>query len=84
MKTITFFSTEEELKQLTGLNHQELWNNCFDLDDWDWGFVSDTYLDPHDYKNNYAYWLLNHMHNYCTGYKITYYNNKYYYILYHS
>lgn len=84
MNTVTFFNTEEELQQLTGLNHQGLWNNCFDLDDWDWGFVSDTYWDPYDYKNNYMYWILNHMHNYCTGYKVTYYDNKYYYILYHS
>ena len=84
MNTVTFFNSEEELQQLTGLNHQELWDNCFDLDDWDWGFVSDVHLNPYDYKNNYVYWLLNHMHNYYTGYKVTYYDNKYYYILYHS
>ena len=63
MNTVTFFNTEEELQQLTGLNHQALWDNGFDLDDWDWGFVSDTYWSPHDYKNNYIHWILNHMHN---------------------
>ena len=84
MKTVTFFNTEEELQQLTGLNHQGLWDNNFDLDDWDWGFVSDTYWNPYDYQNNYMYWILHHMHTYYTGYKATYYNNKYYYIYYHS
>lgn len=27
---IKFFESEEELAKLTGLNHQELWNNNFD------------------------------------------------------
>ena len=28
-------------------------------------------------KNNYMYWILNHMHNYCIGYKVTYYKDAY-------
>ena len=84
MKTVTFFNTEEELKQFTGLDHQGLWENGFDLDDWDWGFVSDTYWSPHYGTSLYEYWILNHMHNYCTGYKCVKYNDKYYYMLYHS
>lgn len=43
MKTVTFFNTIAELKQLTGLKHRgDLWSVGFNLDDWDWGFVSDT------------------------------------------
>ena len=84
MKTVTFFGNEEELQQLTGLNHKSLWDNGFDLDDWDWGFVSDTYWSPHYGATLYEYWILNHMHNYCTGYKCVQYDDKYYYMLYHS
>ena len=53
MKTVTFFNTEEELQELTGLDHDGLWENGFDLDDLAWGFASDTYWDPYNYKNNY-------------------------------
>lgn len=84
IKTATFFSSEKELQKLTGLNHQELWDNGFDLDDWDWGFVSDTYWNPYYDGPLYEYWILNHMYNYCTGYKCVNYNDKYYYMLYHS
>ena len=46
MKTVTFFSTREELRELTGLPADDhdaaLWDSGFDLDDWDFGFVSDT------------------------------------------
>lgn len=84
MKTAIFFSNEEELQKLTGLSHQALWDNGFDLDDWDWGFVSDTYWSPHYGSPLYEYWILNHMHNYCTGYKCVNYNNKFFYMLYHS
>ena len=80
MKTVTFFSIEEELQQLTGLNHNELWENDFDLDDWDWGFVSDTYwnnnYNPDNPDNSFEFWLLNHMYDYYTGYKVTYYKDK--------
>ena len=84
MNTVTFFNTEEELKQLTGLDHDELWKNGFDLDDWAWGFVSDTYWDPYNYKNKYTYWLLHHMHSYTTAYKANKYNGKYYYMHYYG
>ena len=83
MKTVTFFNTEEELQELTGLDHDELWKNGFDLD-WAWGFASDTYWDPYDYKNKYAYWLLHHMHSYNTAYKVNKYNGKYYYMHYYG
>jgi len=84
MKTVTFFNTEEELQELTGLDHDGLWENGFDLDDLAWGFASDTYWDPYDYKNKYAYWLLHHMHSYTTYYKANKYNGKYYYMYYYG
>lgn len=52
MDKLTFFSTREELRELTGLsgeNHDiALWDAGFNLDDWDWGFVSDTEFDYGD------------------------------------
>ena len=86
MKTITFFSTEDELKRLTGLTHEDLWAVGFNLDDWDWGFVSDAewesyFSDEHPY---YEYWLLSHMDSYCMGYEHTEFDGKHYYMLYHG
>lgn len=87
MKTATFFSTCEELRKLTGLpDDNALWDADFNLDDWDWGFVSDeewTYDwdDSHPY---YQYWMLTRMDNHCVGYEHTEYNGKHYYMLYHS
>lgn len=95
---IKFFETEDELAKLTGLNHQELWNNNFDLDDWDWGFCSDKkYVVEHvdefggkfceiksNVKPSYIQQLLDWMSNYCCGLKYTEFNGKHYYMLYHS
>ena len=39
IKDITFFETTKELEKLTRLSHTELWENGFNLDDMDWGFV---------------------------------------------
>ena len=87
MKTVTFFDKTEELLELTGLPDREsLWDADFDLDDWDFGFVSDTewnedWFGDHPY---FEYWLLTRMDNHCVGYKHTEYNGKHYYMLYHS
>ena len=90
MKTITFFSTREELRELTGLpadNYDKaLWDAGFDLDDWDWGFVSDTEWSE-DWSGNhpyYEYWMLTRMESYCVGYEHTEYGGRHYYIVYHS
>lgn len=87
LKTVTFFEKEEDLKQLTGLNHDALWDAGFDLDDWDFGFVSDTaWSDQWGWGNGsyMEYWLLNRMESHCVGYRHTEYNGKHYYIAYHS
>lgn len=85
MKTVTFFNTEEELKQLTGLPlDRELWEVGFDLDSWNFGFVSDIPWELYNFENYYEHWLLHHMHNYNTAYKVNKYNGKYYYMHYYG
>ena len=65
VKSIEFFDKEEDLKNLTGLTHDELWAFGFDLDDWDWGFVSDECYtktvevdedDPYSYPHDEVLW----------------------------
>lgn len=91
-KTVTFFDTREDLRELTGLpadNHdQALRDAGFNLDDWDFGFVSDEkwsskwgWMDGSTYME---YWLLTRMENHCVGYEYVEYDGKHYYILYHS
>ena len=70
------FTTEYQLQKLTGLSHEELWDNGFDLDDWDVGFCMKESL-----KNN---WLHGRMKNYCCGYKVCEYNGIFYYLVYHA
>ena len=86
--TVTFFDTREDLRELTGLPggdyDKALWGAGFDLDDWDWGFVSDTPW-PEDWDGPYYQrWLMNGMANHCVGYDHTEYNGRHYYILHHS
>jgi hypothetical protein len=88
MQTITFFGNTEELLELTGLpDAKELWTAGFDLDDMDFGFVSDSewtdgwWVGEASY---YEHWLLNRMESYCVGYQHFEYNSKHYYILYHG
>lgn len=88
MKTITFFTTLDELVELTGLNPDQLWKKGFDLDDWDFGFVCDREWSEHGWWDStapyYEHWLLGHLDNYCCGYQHTEYDGKHYYIAYHS
>ena len=92
MKTITLFDTREELRELTGLPADDhdiaLWNAGFNLDDWDFGFVSDKefsegWMDGDDHRY-YEYWILSRMAAHCVGYEHTEYNGRHYYMLYHS
>lgn len=73
------FDTEEDLFKLTGLGcSQALWESGFDLDDWDIGFCSDVELDQK------YWWLECRMESYACGYQVTEYENKFYYMVYHS
>ena len=92
MKTVTFFDTREELRELTGLpsdNYDEaLWDAGFNLDDWDFGFVSDSrWSESWGNGGNSKYfewWLLSKMDAHCVGYERVVYKGRYYYMLYHS
>ena len=97
IKDVTFFETTKELEKLTGLSHTELWDNGFNLDDMDWGFVLnenymikdyDEYNDIYYRVNNkvpdYIQQILSWMQNYCIGYCYTEHNGKHYYTLHHA
>ena len=98
MDTFTFFNTERDLQVLTGIStHDGLWDAGFDLDDWDWGFVSDkcyviTKTDEFGCEEctidmdapQYVEQILYMMENYCVGFQHNEYKGKHYYIVYHS
>lgn len=89
MRTITFFDTWEDLLELTGmLRWDDLWEAGFNLDDWDFGFVSDNewipYWEGQGGSHYYEEWLLDQMEGYCVGYNHTEYNGKHYYMAYHG
>ena len=96
MIELTMISTEEELKEFTGLTHKGLWNAGFDLDDWDVCFVSSTRLvgpptdDDIEYGYMYgkpiddAYWLIRRMEGYYIGFKEVQYKGNYFYTVYHA
>ena len=79
MTNLIAFTKESELTELTGLNHEDLWDTVFNLDDWDIGFQLDTKID-----GTHLWWLQDRMDCYCCGYEEVQYNGKYYYLVYHS
>jgi hypothetical protein len=98
---VKFFDTLEALQTLTVLNEpKDLWAAGFDLDDWDWGFVSDepweesgeaedddgnTYkCDVPRFDKYYMQFILNNVDNRYCGYKHTEYKSKHYYLIHHS
>lgn len=96
MINLTMFSTEEDLIELTGLTHDELWENDFNLDDWNVGFVSDVPLtvtrhndddeDGGEYEEPVedAYWLVYQMDDYCVGYEHVEFKGRHYYMVHHA
>lgn len=97
MINLQMFTTEEDLMKLTGLSRDELWDNDFDLDDWDVGFVSDVPLtaivhDCDDYGDHDeweepvddAYWLVRQMESYCVGYTHVEFKGRHYYMVHHA
>lgn len=79
MTNIVAFECEEDLQKLTGLSHEELWANGFNLDDWDIGFQSDKKI----YYAN-LWWLEYKMDTHACGYSEVQYKGKYYYLVYHA
>lgn len=90
MVTLTWFESEKDLQELTGLNHDELWDAGFDLDDWDFGVQTETELDLKAYDSgNYDcgyYYLIRAFvsNNFAFEPTHTEYNGKHYYMSYHS
>lgn len=96
IKEIKCFETTEELEQLTGLSHDELWKHGFNLDDMDWGFEADEcYVENVDYEYRMEYRIkdtcpihitriLEFMLDYCVGINYTEYNGKHYYTQHHA
>ena len=82
MKTnIVFFEDAKDLESLTGLSYDELWDKGFDLDDMDWGFVSDeNYITETEDEfgdismeikydiPQFAYQILSMMESYCVAF----------------
>ena len=77
-KALIYFETEEELSKMTGLDHNELWDNGFNLDDWDFGFAYDI-----RFKIDWQLELLLDRYN-CCDKRITTYNGINYMMYYHS
>lgn len=44
MVKMVMFATEKDLRELTGLDHNDLWDAGFNLDDWDIGLQCDEKL----------------------------------------
>ena len=92
MLKMTWFHTDGELLELTKLPSREsLWKAGFDLDDWDFGFVTNKEIDNEALGYGwgsetpyYEHWLLQHAENYCVGYRHVEYKKKHYYMIYHS
>lgn len=87
MTTVIFFDDVEELSQITGLCAGALWSVGFDLDDMNFGFVSDTEWSDDWFKSGspyYQYWMLTHMDDCSVGYEHVEYKGRHYYLLYHS
>lgn len=95
MINLIYFTKEEELEELTGLNHDELWDNDFNLDDWDFGLCTDVPLYEEHYDDiddcTYTYkeavadseYLLFWFDASPYDWECTEYNGKYYYMRYH-
>lgn len=93
MINLTMFTTEEDLMKLTGLSRDELWDNDFNTDDWDVGFVSDVPLTTTEYDKDCgewkepvddAYWLVHRMEEYCVGYTHIEFKGRHYYMVHHA
>lgn len=77
MTNLIMYDTVEDLLELTGLpDCDSLWDNHFDLDDWDVGFQSEKEIPEG--------WLLNQMDCYCVGLRVVQYGGKYYYMVQHA
>ncbi|MCD8286280.1 MAG: hypothetical protein LUD50_03520 [Clostridia bacterium] len=79
-KEAVIFHDADDLIALTGLSEDDLWNNGFNLDDFDGGIRVNEVLDDSTIE-----WLLeNAMEDYCIGYALVEYCGYYYYMIHHA
>lgn len=88
-ETVTFFDNERQLQALTGLSHDGLWNAGFDLDDWDYGFVTNEEWDDPDRECSanstfYQWHLPMLISNNCCEFTHREWKGRHYYMRYHA
>lgn len=84
---VVFFENIKDLERLTVRTEKELRDAGFDLDDMDFGFVTDKEWKQDGWDDNdpyYESWLLFRAEQYCVGYEHKEFNGKHYYMVYHS
>ena len=81
MFSLEIFKTEKELAKLTGLSIDDLQDNGFDLDDWDYGICINTKDVKRFEKDRF---FLSSISNYGCGYEKVSFPNKTFYLLYHA
>lgn len=86
---VTFFHTEEQLSALTGLSHDALWEAGFNLDDWDFGFVTvQEWPDPESMwggdHHYYQWYILNLLSCNCCAVEHVEWQGRHYYMRYHA
>lgn len=88
MVNLTWFESEQDLQKLTGLDHDGLWDAGFNLDDWDFGFVTDEKLSVSGWIGFDCgyYYLIKALvdNNPAFDPTCTEYNGRYYYMCYYS
>jgi len=88
-ETVTFFDNERQLQALTGLDHNGLWDAGFDLDDWDYGFVTvEEWPDPDGTWSanvpEYQWHLPMLISANCCDFTHTEWQGRHYYMRYHA
>lgn len=83
-ETVTFFDNERQLQAMTGLDHNGLWDAGFDLDDWDYGFVTvEEWPDPERMLGANVPEYQWHIMNLCELRHVEY-QGRHYYMRYHA
>ena len=90
MENVVFFETDGDLKKLTGVeDFKELWDEGWDLDDWDFGIQTEEdwdEMDPNsEYYDNWKHYYRWCMENMMNTFYIGHYthNGKHYYLKHH-
>ena len=103
MKTLIAFNTVNEIYQILGWKYtgnwkedeplrDKLWDNGFNLDDWDGGFACKEPLTYTEHENGDkweepdedVYWLVRQMEYYCVGYNHCEFGGWHWYTVHHA